>query len=92
MSTRRQDADMITPLPSSIEVALRRLFDSLGERERRLFAGAEALQLGRGSLVYLSQLFGCDKKTIRRGIRELRQGPSLSPGQSRKKGADGKPA
>lgn len=79
---------MITPLPSSTEAALRHLFDCLGERERRLFAGAEALQLGRGSLVYLSQLFGCDKKTIRRGMRELQQGPSLSPGRSRKKGAD----
>jgi hypothetical protein len=92
MSIRRQDTDMITPLPPSTEVALRRLFDSLGERERRLFAGAEALQLGRGSLVYLSQLFGCDKKTIRRGIRELRRKPSLPPGQSRKKGADEKGA
>jgi hypothetical protein len=83
---------MITPLPPPTEVALCRLFESLGERERRLFAGAEALQLGRGSLVYLSQLFGCDKKTIRRGMRELRQEPVLSPGQSRKKGADEKRA
>jgi hypothetical protein len=83
---------MITPLPSSTEEALRRVFESLGERERRLFAGAEALQLGRGSLVYLAQLFGCDKKTIRCGMRELQQGPSLSPGQSRKKGADEKRA
>ena len=81
---------MITPFSTSTEAAMRRLFESLSERERRLFAGAEALQLGRGGLVYLSQLFDCDKKTIRRGIRELRQKPSLSPGRSRKKGADEK--
>ena len=83
---------MITPFSPSTEEAMRCLFESLSERERRLFAGVEALQLGRGGLVYLSKLFDCDKKTIRRGIRELRQGPSLSPGQSRKKGADEKRA
>jgi hypothetical protein len=79
---------MITPFSRSTEEAMRRLFESMSERERRLFAGAEALQLGRGGLVYLSQLFDCDKKTIRRGLRELRQEPSLSPGRSQKKGAD----
>ena len=82
---------MITPFSPSAEEAMRRLFDSLNERDRRLFAGAEAIQLGRGGLVYLSQLFDCDKKTIRRGIRELQLEPSLSPGRSRKKGAGEKP-
>jgi hypothetical protein len=82
---------MITPFFPSAEEAMRRLFESLSERDRRLFAGAEAIQLGRGGLVYLSQLFNCDKKTIRRGIRELQQEPSFSPGRSRKKGAGEKP-
>ena len=81
---------MITPYVASTEEAMRRLFDSLSERERRLYAGAEALQLGRGGLVYLAQLFDCDKKTIRRGLCELQHEPSLPPGRSRKKGADGK--
>ena len=82
---------MITPYSPSTEKGMRRFFESLGERERRLFAGAEALQLGRGGLVYLAHLFDCDQKTIRRGIRELQQEPTLSPGRSRKKGAVGKP-
>ena len=80
---------MIAPYAPSIEEAMRRLFESLRERERRLYAAAEAVKLGRGGLAYLAQLFGCDKKTIRRGLRELPQEPSLSPGRSRKKGADG---
>jgi hypothetical protein len=83
---------MIAPYSPSTEEAMRRLFDSLGERERRLYAAAEALKLGRGGLVYLARLFGCDKKTIRRGLRELPQQPSLPPGRSRKKGADEKRA
>ena len=72
------------------EEAMRCLFDSLNERERRLYAAAEAVKLGRGGLLYLTHLFDCDPKTIRRGIRELRQPFCLSPGRSRKKGADGK--
>ncbi len=82
---------MLTPYAPSTEQAMRRLFDALSERERRLYAAAETLKLGRGGLVYLAQLFECDQKTIRRGIRELQQEPSLPPGRSRKKGADGKP-
>jgi hypothetical protein len=78
--------------PPSTEVAMRCLFDSLGERERRLYAAAEALKLGRGGLLYLTRLFGCDQKTIRRGLRELTQEPSLPPGRSRKKGAAAKRA
>jgi hypothetical protein len=79
---------MIAPYPPSIEEAMRRLFGALAERERRLYAAAEAVKLGRGGLVYLAKLFGCDQKTIRRGLRELPQKPALSPGRSRKKGAD----
>lgn len=82
---------MVTTFVSSTEQAMRRLFDSLGERERRLYAAAEAIQLGRGGLVYLARLFECDQKTIRRGIHELQHEPSLPPGRSRKKGADGNP-
>jgi hypothetical protein len=78
---------MITPYPPSTEQAMRRLFDSLGERERRLYAAAEALKLGRGGLAYLTRRFACDPKTIRRGLHELRQPPTLLPGRSRKKGA-----
>jgi hypothetical protein len=78
---------MITPYPRSIEQAMRRFFDSLGERDRRLYAAAEALKLDHGGLLYTAQLFDCDPKTIRRGLRELQQSPSLASGRSRKKGA-----
>jgi hypothetical protein len=78
--------------PPTTEAAMRRLFDSLNERDRRLYAAAEAIKLRRGGLLYLTQLFDCDPKTIRRGIRELHQQSSLPPGRSRKKGAAGKPA
>jgi hypothetical protein len=74
------------------EKAMRHLFDSLSERDRRLYAAAESLKLGRGGLLYLTHLFGCDPKTIRRGIHELQEQSCLSPGRSRKKGAAAKRA
>jgi hypothetical protein len=83
---------MIAAYSSTTEEAMRHVFDSLSERDRRLYAAAEVLKLGRGGLLYLTRLFDCDPKTIRRGIRELQQESSLSPGRSRKKGADEKPA
>ena len=82
---------MLTVYSPTIEDAMRRVFDSLSERDRRLYAAAEVLKLGRGGLLYLTYLFDCDPKTIRRGIRELEQESSLPPGRSRKKGAADKP-
>jgi hypothetical protein len=78
---------MLTVYSPTSEDAMRRVFDSLNERSRRLYAAAEAVKLGRGGLLYLSRLFDCDPKTIRRGLGELRQESSLPPGRSRKKGA-----
>jgi hypothetical protein len=82
---------MKTAYSSTTQQAMRRVFDSLNERDRRLYTAAEAVKLGRGGLLYLSHLFDCDPKTIRRGLHELQQPSVLSPGRSRKKGADGKP-
>ena len=82
---------MKTAYSPTTQETMRRLFDSLDERDRRLYAAAEAVKLGRGGLVYLTHLFDCDPKTIRRGIRELQEQSCFSPGRSRKKGAAGKP-
>ena len=75
--------------PPEVEETMRRLFESLSERERRRYAAVEAAKLGRGGLSYLAGVFGCDEKTIRRGRRELVRPVDLPPGRSRKKGAGG---
>jgi len=69
--------------------AMRCLFDSLSERERRHYAAVEAAKFGHGGVRYLAQVFGCDEKTIRRGVRELAAPSKLPPGRSRKKGVAG---
>jgi hypothetical protein len=71
---------------TEVERAMRALFDSLSERDRRLYAAAEALKLGHGGVCYLAGLFGCSERTIRRGIAELAELPQPLDGRVRRKG------
>jgi hypothetical protein len=80
---------MKPPYLPEVEQSMRRFFDSLSERERRRYAAVEAAKLGRGGIVYLARVLGCDEKTIRRGKREGAQSSMLPPGRSRKKGVGG---
>ena len=51
-------------------------FKSLGERDRRRYAALEATKLGHGGIAYISQLFGCDTKTVQLGQSELESPPT----------------
>jgi hypothetical protein len=77
---------MFVKYPLDIERAMQQVFHSLAERDRRIYAGVEACKLGHGGIGYIAQLFDCDRKTVRRGLQELQQPASSSPGRSRKKG------
>ncbi len=46
----------------------------LDERERRWYAGLMVKQIGHGGETHISQITGLDRKTIRRGRRELDEG------------------
>jgi hypothetical protein len=72
-----------------VERVMRRLFDSLGEKDRRRYAAVEATKLGHGGIEYIARLFGCDPKTIRQGQLELEGTDDLGTGRVRKKGVDG---
>ncbi len=73
---------------AKMERQMKRLYDSLGERDRRLYAAVEAEKLGHGGLEYIARLLGCDPKTIRRGITELESEEELTSNRKRKKGRD----
>jgi hypothetical protein len=72
-----------------IEQLMKRLFDSLGEKDRRRYAAVEAMKLGHGGVEYVAQLLGCDPKTIRQGQSEFEGTDDLNSGRVRKKGAGG---
>jgi hypothetical protein len=69
-----------------VERKMKRLFDSLGEDDRRRYAGVEATKLGHGGIQYIARLLDCDPKTIRRGLEELEQPADLDTDRVRKKG------
>jgi hypothetical protein len=61
---------------AEIEATRVGFFDSLGERNRRRYAALEASKLGHGGITYISQLFGCDAKTIQQGKSEIENPPT----------------
>ena len=58
----------------------------LDEKQRRLFAGLEALKLGRGGDRLVAETLGLDTATVARGRHELIEN-TLDPGRVRKAGA-----
>jgi hypothetical protein len=78
---------MVAKYSSESECSMRHVFDTLDERDRRLYAAVEAQKLGHGGIAYISKLLICDRKTIRSGLQEIQTKTDLSPGRSRKKGA-----
>ena len=61
-------------------VALSPLLD---ERQRRLFAAAEASAVGYGGSAAVARVAGIGPSTIGRGLRELTGEPQLAPGRGK---------
>jgi hypothetical protein len=61
------------PYPAEVENAMRVMYRSLRENDRRRYAAVEAAKLGHGGTDYVAELLGCDPKTIRRGQDDLKQ-------------------
>src|SRR3989338_1934080 len=76
---------MIEKYTSEIELMMKKLYDSLNERDRRLFAAFETLKLGYGGQKYICKILGCDNEIISRGIKELKE-DSIEEQQIRKGG------
>jgi hypothetical protein len=72
-----------------VERQVRRLFNTLGEKDRRRYAAIEATKLGHGGIEYIVGLLGCDPKTNREGQSELEGTDDLNSGRVRKKGVGG---
>ena len=56
---------------SEAEQAMRNLFNLLNEKDRRLYAGTEALKLGHGGRNYIASVLGCSRRLVRRGAQEI---------------------
>jgi len=73
-------------LPEEIKAAIVLFYSLLDERQRRLYAGLEALKVGHGGDTQIAELLGIDPGTVARGRRELLSG-EVSPDRVRRPGA-----
>lgn len=62
---------MQLPYALEIEEQMQEMFSRLSEKDKRLYAGVEALKFSYGGISYIAQLFACSRNTILRGIIEL---------------------
>ena len=77
---------LVAEFDQETEERMREFFESLNERDRRRYAGLEASKLGHGGISYISEVLGCDRKTVCKGIDEILDPAELEPGRIRKKG------
>ncbi len=75
-----------TTFSQETEQRMRDFYGSLNEKDRRRYAGLEANKLGQGGISYISEILGCDRKTVSKGIDEILDPPDLDPLRVRKKG------
>jgi hypothetical protein len=76
---------------AAIREKYRTLSPALNERQRRLWAGTEANQLGFGGMAVVIRATGLSYLTVARGMREASQGPSLPAERVRIAGGGRKP-
>jgi hypothetical protein len=76
---------------AAIREKYRTLAPALNERQRRLWAGTEANQLGFGGMAMVIRATGLSYLTVARGMREASQDPSLPMERVRKAGGGRKP-
>ena len=73
--------------PPEIEETMRRFYHSLNEKDRRHFAGLEALRFGLGGRSYIARVLGCSRNTVSQGGRGVSHLPTREVEQRiRKKG------
>lgn len=62
----------------TIEEEMRRFYKTLSEKDKRRYAGIEALKLGHGGIGYIAQVLGCRPQTVSQGVKEVQQLPEDS--------------
>ena len=57
----------------TLHLQINLIMSLMNGRQRRLFAAFQAQQLGHGGITRMAEISGLDRKTIRKGIKELRK-------------------
>ena len=71
------------PYSAEIEEFMRTFYKTLNEKDRRRYAGIEAIKLGHGGITYISGVLGCCRPTLLAATRELESLSEFSDDDSR---------
>lgn len=58
---------------TNLKIKLSGILPFLNEKQKRILVGSEAASIGRGGIQTLSDITGMDRKTIRKGIQEIKK-------------------
>ena len=64
------------PYDADTETAMKIFYDSLTEKDKRRYAGVEALKLGHGGQKYIAKVLGCSRGTVKKGACEVSELPA----------------
>ena len=78
--------EMRTSYPIEIEKQMQEMYGRLSEKDKRLYAGVEALKFRHGGIRYIAKLFSCSRNTVKLGIGELREKETIPRNRDRKTG------
>ena len=83
---------MVIKYPRSVEQQMQRYYHSLSEKDRRRYAGIEAVKLGHGGIRYIGELLKCDYRTIKAGMSDLSDESAMQAAGIRRAGGGRKSA
>jgi transposase len=63
----------MAPYDQETKQTMKRFYDTLSEKDRRRYAGSEALRYGPGGRSYVAKVLGCSRRTVSRGAKEVSQ-------------------
>jgi len=78
------------PYTPEVEETMRRFYNSLNEKDRRRFAGFEALRFGHGGRSYIARVLECSRNTVSKGAREVSGLPKREVEQRIRKAGGGR--
>jgi predicted transcriptional regulator len=70
----------------NIEEKIKLFYDNLSEKDKRYYAGIEAIKLGHGGIQYISALLGCSRQTVSKGLEDIKNKSLLGRNHVRNSG------
>lgn len=57
--------------PPEVEQKMKIFYNTLNEKDRRRYAGIEAIKFGYGGITYIAKVLGCFRHTVSAAIKEI---------------------